>query len=428
MRPVLTARSRRCFELTFRDTCVLLDFDAGHSSLLHYEPLLHGAASSHEPRCLRTNGRWIVAGEPQYEMPELEDLDAGGIEAVLITSADAMAALPFLTEYTTFCGAIYATTASIQLGRQLMIELATLPRLAKERLSSCSSTRVSSVEVESAPPSVASHLWELAGRSRLAYTEHDVEACVRRMTAVSFGQSLQLGGGLSAVALPCAAPPPPIPKESHTKTSDVRLCRDGRWRDHPNATSYSCSANLRSRTSSRRRSGASVGGALWHVHSASFSFVYCAACTPEGLSRVQAAEAVAGAGPPIGSSGREGGDELKKGGGGDSVGGGRGGSSGSSGSGGSGGSGGGGGADASADSGGASSVGGCTELQLPSAGTAERALLLSDVRPPSSPHPASALATACDAACRACAAGGNVLVPCTFHGATLGFIEVLARA
>ena len=179
MRATLTARSRRCLELTFRDTCLLLDFDAGHSSLLHYEPLLHGGGSSQEPRCLRTNGQWLVTGEPQYEMPELEDLDAGGIEAVLVSSADAMLALPFLTEYTAFCGAIYATTASVQLGQQLMLELATLPRLAKQRLASRQATSSSAASDEPAPPDVASHLWELAGRSRLPYTERDVEACVQ---------------------------------------------------------------------------------------------------------------------------------------------------------------------------------------------------------------------------------------------------------
>ena len=159
---------------------------------------------------------------------------------------------------------------------------------------------------------------------------------------------------------------------------------------------------------SRRRSGGGIGGALWHVHSAALSFVYCASCLPRDSNEAGAAQSGAPAmtamATPVaavaGVQGASGGHTSKEGGD----------------------------APPSVDGGGGEwQVGGGKEIQLPTIASAERALLMSELRPASSELPASALARACDAACRACAEGGNVLVPCTFHGATLSFIESLAR-
>ena len=73
---------------------MLLDFDAGQSSLLQYEPLLSGVDVC-EWRCTRVGTRWVIAGEPQHETPEMDGLELGsGVQAVLVSSAEAMLALP----------------------------------------------------------------------------------------------------------------------------------------------------------------------------------------------------------------------------------------------------------------------------------------------------------------------------------------------
>lgn len=201
----VTARARRCFELRLQDKCILLDFDAGQSCLLGYEPFVSASAFGTDVFCGKVGKRWLIKGEPQLEVPQIDGLELGAVDAVLITSAEAMLVLPFLTEYSHFRGVVYATSAAMQLGRQLMIELAMLPKLAKERLSTSACIANPASDPAPPPPRVASELWEVENHSRPPYTIHDVHACMRRIEAVSYGQLVQLGGSIQAVAFPCAS-------------------------------------------------------------------------------------------------------------------------------------------------------------------------------------------------------------------------------
>lgn len=204
----VTARGSRCFELCMRGACVLLDFDAGQTAFLDYEPLLATTPSSLREAFEQVNGRWVIKGEPQHELPQIEGLELGSVDAVLVSSADAMLALPFLTEYSHFRGTVYATSATVQLGRHLMLELVTLPALAKERLPTGMRAPAAAAAPAPPPPEVASALWELSARSRLPYTSNDVEKCLERIVTVSFGEVLKLSESIDAVPFPCASHAP----------------------------------------------------------------------------------------------------------------------------------------------------------------------------------------------------------------------------
>ncbi|KAL1515484.1 hypothetical protein AB1Y20_002108 [Prymnesium parvum] len=234
----LVARGVRCFELTLDDTTLLLDFDAGDAGLLQYEPFLSRAERSKEQRCVRRGERWLLQEELQLALPEMDGLELHDVEALLVSSADAMLSLPWLTEYSPFRGAVYATAASIQMGRQLMLELAALHQLSRSRPPSQPAG-----PAEAAPAGVAGAMWEQSCGARRLYTSRDVEACVARMSAVSFGEVVRLGVGLQAVALPA---------------------------------------------------GATIGGAVWHVSNGGSSFVSCAAALLPNAALVPRASAGAG--------------------------------------------------------------------------------------------------------------------------------------
>lgn len=438
----VSTRARRCFELTCQSVRLLLDFDAGLSSLLQHQPMMTGrAVASHKQQYMQVGKRWLLAGEPQLEVPRVNDL--AGINAVLVSSASAILALPYLTEYTTFSGTIFATAATVQLGenreaardraggrarvwqggwaaagvliechrcygraalvlqsvrmsavalagRQLMLELVGLQRAARERPAHGSADPNDSA---SPPSSVASELQAMTDRCRLPYSEHDIHSCLLRITPVNFGELLSLPGGLTAVAL---------------------------------------------------ASGASIGGCIWHIYSNSTSFVYCAACYASAELGTSSADegADVGCGACLGCSCQEGRCT----------------------------------ASASSVIVGSGSlrenVSASKELQVPPASWRERIVLLTDLEadadlatdlatelrdplwPPALAVSATgtapgeravlaagavrgervvlaagaALRSACAAACRTCAGGGSVLIPSSPHGASLALIEALSNA
>lgn len=69
-----------------------------------------------------------VAG-PNWELLDLSDIDV-----LLISNFYNMAALPFLTEYTNFNGAVYATEPTMQIGRSFLMELLILLESQTEQL------------------------------------------------------------------------------------------------------------------------------------------------------------------------------------------------------------------------------------------------------------------------------------------------------
>lgn len=115
--------------------------------------------------------------DPPFELVELSRIDA-----VLLSSPEAMVALPMLTEYLGFRGLVVATAAALRLGEQLMLERVALHATDREH-------SIEDAVIGSRPPPAA-------------YTAHDCAACVAKARAVSYGERVELGCSLHVVALP----------------------------------------------------------------------------------------------------------------------------------------------------------------------------------------------------------------------------------
>lgn len=133
-----------------------------------------------------------------------------------VTGAEAMLALPLLTERDTgFTGAVYATYAALQLGTQLILEFARMhggqahaparhaPHLAPAAVEPLAPP-VPAQSAAQTPAAVASFLGAVWARGQLAYTEAEARACASRIAGVSYGQIIQLtpDGGVVASAHP----------------------------------------------------------------------------------------------------------------------------------------------------------------------------------------------------------------------------------
>ena len=370
----VTEHASGCYEVTLGGTRLLLDFDAGWSSLLHYLPACDAVAGGR--RCVNSNGRWLLGGEPRLALPLVEGLDL--FDAVLVSSADAMLLLPLLTEYTPFRGVVLATTAAVQLGQQAMLELVALREAAQEApLAGISGDASAS---GAPPPATAASLWKLVECSRVPYSRCDVESCLARVRRLSFDEVVMLGDGVRV------APSP---------------------------------------------SGSSIGSACWTIEGATDALLYVpASMLPQPprqgrpLPRVESGtsaqaatrDAFVSASRPMHVRRLDNGGallltHLRRP---HSA-----------------------GMASGTDDDPPSCVGGGSAQFGALIGGGAAAPLRSLGAPPVyitnaprglSDSPSAAFERACEAACKRCAAGGRVLMPCSFVGATLTLIEALAGA
>ena len=200
-----------CFELELNTTRLLLDFggSAAAAAVLRYVPLdrpdalaataaADADADSPAWRCTHAGGRWLVTGEVRLELPATESLDIEGIDAVLISSAEGMLTLPYLTEHTDFRGEVLATTAALHLGRLAMLELVSLREHALAT-PQAAATALDAASSSGAPPSVpvgvAEGIWTQLSRSRTIYSRADVESCVSKVRGLSYGEIARLDTG-----------------------------------------------------------------------------------------------------------------------------------------------------------------------------------------------------------------------------------------
>ena len=121
----------------------------------------------------------LLRGNPQGLPDSSEALELHTIDAVLVSSAEAMLMLPSLTQAAGFRGQVVATAAALRLGEQLLLERVALHAEAREH----------SLETAASAPDQQS-------------SAADVAACVGRVKAVSFGERVELSCSVHAVALP----------------------------------------------------------------------------------------------------------------------------------------------------------------------------------------------------------------------------------
>lgn len=110
----------QCFEVRLHSTRVLLDYGADPSAVLHFLPQRCPAAGA--AAAVELGGHWPECGEARCEAPRLAEPCA--IDAVLVSSAAAMLALPLLTEPSPPRAA-----AAVRASRQRSGEFCSGPRL-----------------------------------------------------------------------------------------------------------------------------------------------------------------------------------------------------------------------------------------------------------------------------------------------------------
>jgi hypothetical protein len=123
-----------------------------------------------------------------------------------------MLALPLLTERATgFTGCVYATYAALQLGTQLMLEMARMQTKPLTPAQTGSAPHPAAAPTHapapptpgSAPPApeaVVAFLRAVWARGQPAYTDAEARACASRIAAISYGQNVRLTPDGSVVA------------------------------------------------------------------------------------------------------------------------------------------------------------------------------------------------------------------------------------
>jgi len=66
---------------------------------------------------VKIGGHIFIEGALKFQKPQLGALDLSLVDAILISNPHNMLALPFITEYTSFKGKVYATEPTLQIGR-----------------------------------------------------------------------------------------------------------------------------------------------------------------------------------------------------------------------------------------------------------------------------------------------------------------------
>ncbi|CAG8433608.1 1190_t:CDS:10 [Ambispora gerdemannii] len=129
-------------------------------------------------------------GEFVVQTPDFSVIDWNSIDFIIISNFRHMLALPFITEYTKFEGSIYATEPTIELGGQLMKELvhyfgeSPLSDATKRRASTQSKKNTGSIE----------------NHARSLYSLADVQACIKKIQPVRYGEELMVYDSLKVTA------------------------------------------------------------------------------------------------------------------------------------------------------------------------------------------------------------------------------------
>ncbi|KAJ7350140.1 Integrator complex subunit 9 [Desmophyllum pertusum] len=142
-------------------------------------------------------GKVFIDVEPEICPPEDCLLDFSNIDIIVISNYHFMLALPFITEHSGFKGKIYATEPTVQIGRELMLEMVVyaerVPKVSKGNMWKDS-------EVLRCLPAPLS---DLKGTKswKVLYSKHDVKASISKIQNVGYSERLDLFGILKLTAL-----------------------------------------------------------------------------------------------------------------------------------------------------------------------------------------------------------------------------------
>ncbi len=187
--------------LSFNGTKIMLDFRVDWSQLLAFLPFASNAfpGLATDSKHLKDVGgkKFIDDRDIRIQVPRLEAIDISDIDILLISNAQVLLSLPFLTSIGGFSGTIYASEPTVQLGRELCLDL--LAQIQQRSQSSLSFPRSSSPP--SSCPESDTHVSEPAWVTELRsdpkynastwhqmYTEHQVFDMLDKIETVSFNE------------------------------------------------------------------------------------------------------------------------------------------------------------------------------------------------------------------------------------------------
>jgi integrator complex subunit 9 len=149
-----------------------------------------------------------------FETARWQTVDFARIDVVLVSHQHTLLGLPYVTEYSSFRGAVYSTDPTLRLGGLLMRQLAALSHDADGGDAAASSAAATQASLRSHLPlasDAAAAASDYGGGGdtvllptpgethfRLPYTRRDVDACVAKVTCVAFNEPISLGHATSA--------------------------------------------------------------------------------------------------------------------------------------------------------------------------------------------------------------------------------------
>lgn len=140
---------------------------------------------------------FIEAGAIRFRVPEWGLLDLAAVDAILISNAQNMLALPFITEHSAFRGRVYATEPTVQIASMMMQELVKYAEKVQYPEGELAPWQNEDL-IAALPPELQVQLAD-AMCWRTLYGRRDVEEAISKVHRVSFHQHINLLGVMEAV-------------------------------------------------------------------------------------------------------------------------------------------------------------------------------------------------------------------------------------
>ncbi|EFA83329.1 integrator complex subunit 9 [Heterostelium album PN500] len=205
-----------CYLLDFNNTRILLDCAIDFTSILQFLPITpiinYRATSStstsssttttqnnnnvdnslKNSSCFKSINNYIfIDSGIKYQIPQLDLVDFETIDIILISNYTNIYALPFITEYTSFKGKIYATEPTLQYGRLLLDELVQIDKQSKTTRNQYWQSIDLLKQIGAAQ---SNNVFKYAYYWRDLYNHHDTEKCFEKIQTVRFNEYLKFYG------------------------------------------------------------------------------------------------------------------------------------------------------------------------------------------------------------------------------------------
>ncbi|XP_052813057.1 integrator complex subunit 9-like isoform X2 [Mya arenaria] len=141
------------------------------------------------------NGRVFVNGVMELAPPELCMVDLSQVDVILLSNSASMLALPYITLYTGFNGAVYCTDPTLQIGKLYMKELVTyIERVSRTK--TCNLWKKDDI-LKNLPLPLRDAVTPIAWQK--CYTLQDIDACLSKVQVVGFNEKKSVFGALTVM-------------------------------------------------------------------------------------------------------------------------------------------------------------------------------------------------------------------------------------